>query len=176
MMIHRPKKISRLRIPQCSTRSALEKNFRARASSTKPRTIFTDVSQPPDLGNRFSQPGKRAKTAKGSASARPKPPMPIVSWIALPLVARAPASRVPRMGPVQEKETRASVRAIKNTPAMLPTLDFASALLAMPDGRVISKSPKKDNANATKITKKDRFSQMLVEMLLRMDSCPDGRK
>jgi hypothetical protein len=40
---------------------------------------------------------------------------------------------------VQEKETMAKVIAIKNIPPKLPNPLFASALLAIPLGRVISK-------------------------------------
>ena len=133
-----PIKTSRFNKPQCLTRSALEKNLKASASSANPNTTLTVLSQPPDLGNELSQLGKRANRAKGNASANPKPAMPDVNCIAPPSLEREPASNEPRMGPVQEKETRASVSAIKNIPAMLPAPALLSALLDKPEGKVSS--------------------------------------
>ena len=139
MMIQMPINISRLRIPQCVTRSAFERNLNARASSRKPRITFTVVSQPPDFGNELSKPGNKANKPKGSASARPKPAMPAVSCIAPPSAVSEPANNEPRMGPVQENETNASVSAIKNIPTQLPPSALLSVLLEKEEGRVISK-------------------------------------
>ena len=74
-----PIKISLFKMPQCITRSALDKNLMASATSTKPKTTFTAFNQPPDLGNEFNQRGNKANNAKGNASARPKPPIPTVN-------------------------------------------------------------------------------------------------
>src|SRR5690606_15230887 len=65
--------------PQCSTRSALDKNLNASPSSRNPMTTFTVLSQDPDRGILFINAGKAAKKVNGSASANPNPPMPIVN-------------------------------------------------------------------------------------------------
>src|ERR1700743_739276 len=166
--IQRPKKVSLFNIPQCVTRSAFERYLRARATSTNPKQRFRVFIQPPERGRDCNQPGKRAKRAKGRPSANPKPAIATVNCIAPPFCPRAPTSRVPRMGPVQEKETMARVRAIKNMPPRLPILDLESTELEMLLGNVISKSPKKDRAKTRKITAKATLSQTLVEIVLRM--------
>src|SRR5437868_1800840 len=114
--IHTAKNTSRFKMPQCSTRSAFDRNFTASANSRKPNTILTVVSHPPDLGNALSKLGNNANTVKGNANAKPNPAIPIVSCIAPPLVDNDPASKDPRIGPVHEKETSASVSAMKNIP------------------------------------------------------------
>src|SRR4051812_40792664 len=70
------RKISRVTMCACTTRSALDKNFMASASSKKPSTTFTELSQPPDFGRELSQPGKAANNPNGSARASEKPNMP----------------------------------------------------------------------------------------------------
>src|SRR5580692_5873868 len=157
MRIQIAKKVSLFSRPQWLTRSAFDRYFNARASSTKPNTIFTVFIHPPLLGRDWSQLGKRAKRAKGRPSARPKPDMATVSCTAPPFWPRAPTSRVPRMGPVHEKETMASVSAIKKIPPMRPILDLESTELETLLGRVISKRPKKESANTRKITAKAIF-------------------
>ena len=72
------------------------------------------------------------------------------------------------MGPVHEKETMASVRAIKKMPPIFPIPDFEPAVFASAAGNVISNPPKKENANTTKIIKKRMFNQTLVEILLKI--------
>src|SRR5690349_16870864 len=118
MNTQRPMNNSRFNKPHCLTRSALEKNFTANANSTKPNTTFTFVIQPPDLGNDCSQLGNIANKANGNPNANPKPAAPAVSGHA-PSTATL-VSKVPRIGPVHEKDTMASVAAIKNMPAILP--------------------------------------------------------
>src|SRR5687767_13586371 len=152
--------------PHCFTRSALEKNFTASANSKNPRTTFTSVIQPPDRGNDCNQWGNIANKANGNPRAKPNPAAPTVNGQA-PCSA-TPTSKVPRIGPVQENETIASVAAIKNIPPRSPSPDLESILLARPDGRPISNKPKKDSANTTKMAKKVRFSQTLVEILLNI--------
>src|SRR5450432_581933 len=88
--------------------------------------------------------------------------------MAPPWFERAPASREPRIGPVQEKDTMARVRAMKNMPGRLVPPDLLFTELATLPGRVISKYPKKEIAKTTKITKKVRFSQTLVEILFKI--------
>src|SRR5918993_406075 len=134
MRIQIAKKTSRFKIPQCSTRSAFDRNLTARASSRKPKTILTDVSHPPERGREFNQLGNKANNPKGKASARPNPVMPIVSCIAPPLVERDPARSEPNIGPVHEKDTRASVSAIKNMPPRPPVPALESALFAKTPG------------------------------------------
>ena len=107
---------SLLRRPQWETKSALDKNLRASASSKNPKTTLTVVIQPPDLGIEFKAFGNKANKANGKAKAKPKPNIPKVSWIAPPSEVKLPASKDPRIGPVQEKETIASVSAIKKIP------------------------------------------------------------
>src|SRR4029434_4141571 len=122
-------------------------------------------------GRDCSQFGKIANTVNGNASAKPKPASPAVKgqdpWAAVP------ANSEPRMGPVHEKETIASVNAIKKIPTTSRP-DRALALFASPPGNLISKYPKKEIANTMKMTKKKRFSQTLVEKLL--STCGDAWK
>src|SRR6187401_846604 len=134
MMTHKPINISLFRRPHCFTRSALDKNLTANASSMKPKTTFTFVIHPPDLGSDLSQFGNMANNAKGNPNAIPNPAAPAVSghapWSA------TPTSNVPKIGPVQEKETMANVNAIKKIPPQLPIPDLECALLTMPLGSV----------------------------------------
>ena len=82
--------------------------------------------------------GNMANNAKGNAKANPNPPIPKVSCMAPPFVAKEPASREPKIGPVQENETNAKVKAIKKIPKIFPTPALLSAPDEMPAGRVIS--------------------------------------
>ena len=136
------------------------------ANSRKPKTTFTDVNHPPDFGSECDQFGNIAKMANGRASPSPKPAIPKVNCIAPPLFDSAPTNKEPKIGPVQEKETIASVSAMKKIPARFPMPDFESALLAILPGSLISKKPKNEIANTMKMTKNKRFSHTLVEILL----------
>ena len=115
------KKISIFRIPQCSTRSALDKNLKAKASSKNPKITFVVLSHPPDFGSALSIFGNIAKSAKGRPNATPNPPIPAVNCHAPPSEERDPAKSEPRIGPVHENETIESVSAIKKTPNIPPT-------------------------------------------------------
>src|SRR5215469_8599293 len=168
-MIHEPKNISRFKSPHCLTRSALERNFIAMAISKKPSTTFTEFNHPPDFGKECSQFGKMAKTVNGNATANPKPARPAVNGHD-PCTA-VPASNEPRIGPVQEKETMAKVKAIKNIPT-IPSPDLELALFPKLDGSVISKYPKKEIANTMKMAKKKRFSHTFVEK--SFNTCGDA--
>ena len=44
------KNTSLFKSPQCSTKSALDKNLKAKANSKKANTFFTVSNHPPDLG------------------------------------------------------------------------------------------------------------------------------
>ena len=135
---HIPIKTSRFSKPQWETRSALDKNFRANASSKNPNTTLTVVIHPPDFGKAFNAFGNKAKSAKGKASAKPKPVIPTVSCIAPPSVVKLPASRDPKIGPVHEKETMAKVSAIKKIPMPPFILELESAVFPQLLGSVNS--------------------------------------
>ena len=61
-----------------------------------------------------------AKNVNGNPSANPNPAIPYVNCQAPPSDDNDPAKSEPSIGPVQEKETIESVKAIKNTPIMPP--------------------------------------------------------
>ncbi len=127
-----PKKISRFRIPQCPTKSALDRNLNAKPNSKNPKNTFTVIIQPPDFGKPLNRPGNKANKAKGKANASPKPNMPTVK-----LVATSPPAKVvlprrpPKIGPVHEKETRAKVSAIKKTPTTPSILEAEASILLL---------------------------------------------
>src|SRR5210317_1651619 len=116
-------KVSLFNSPQCATKSALERNFNAKANSKNPNTTFTVVIQLPDLGSAFSVFGNKANRPKGKPKAIPKPSIPMDNCIAPPSAVREPASKEPKMGPVQENETMARVNAIKKIPNIPFTAD-----------------------------------------------------
>ena len=138
MTIHKAINTSLLSNPQCSTKSALDKNLKAKASSRNPKTTFTVFNHPPDFGNEFNQFGNRANKANGNANASPNPPIPAVNCIAPPSEVSDPASNEPRIGPVHEKDTIARVKAIKKIPMIPPILDAESILSPQELGKVIS--------------------------------------
>ena len=92
-----------------------------------------------------------ANKPNGNANAAPKPLMPAVNCQAPLFDDREPTSNEPSIGPVQENETIARVRAIKKTPPILPRPDWDPILLANEEGNVISKYPKNEIANTTKM-------------------------
>ena len=71
------------------------------------------------------------------------------------------------IGPVQEKETTASVRAMKKIPKKLPVPALLSALVDQEEGSVISKAPKKEIPNRRKRAKKKRLAIQLVAKLFK---------
>ena len=79
MRIQTTIKSSRLKIPQCPTKSEFDKNLKAKANSKNPKITFVVFNHPPDLGNEFNQLGNSANKAKGKAKATPKPLIPAVS-------------------------------------------------------------------------------------------------
>ena len=171
-----PINISLLRRFQWPTKSALDKNLKARANSKNPRETLTVFNQLPDLGNLAIHLGKFAKTAKGSDKAKPNPTIPEVNNIAPPSEDKDPANNEPKIGPVQEKETIANVKAIKNTPKIPPTLEALSALFVQDEGKVNSYSPKNEPAKKTRTTKKKMFNQILVEILFSISGSKESRK
>ena len=118
--------------------------------------------QLPLLGALLSHAGNRAKRVKGKASATAKPSMPMVGATTLPVVLTS-TNRKPMMGPVQEKLTRLSVKAIRkmlSRPVVLS--DFLSTALVHLLGRVISNPPRKLAAKKSSIRKKKMLKTALV--------------
>src|SRR5690606_11967845 len=146
-------------------KSTLDRNFSASASSRKPSTTFTLLSHPPDLGRDFNMDGNIANSTNGMASAIENPSIPIAGPKRSPRVA-ASTSKVPIIGPVQEKETTARLAAIKNRPTSPPLSELESILLTKELGRVISKAPKKEVAKTTKSRKKKKLKMPFVESSL----------
>ena len=74
----------------------------------------------------------------GKPIANPKADMPTTKFnLPLGAVAILP-NKVPRIGPVHEKETTTSVNAMKKIPTKPPRLDAESTLLASVCGKAIS--------------------------------------
>ena len=85
-----------------------------------------------------------------------KPNIPIAGATILPDV-EASTNKKPMIGPVHENDTNESVKAIKKiliNPLVLP--DLLSIAVVHDDGRVSSKAPKNEAANATN-NKKNRI-------------------
>lgn len=102
--------------PYRITKSALDKNLKAKASSINPNTFFTISSQEPDFGRFLTKLGNKANRANGSPNPNPKPANAGVIYLAL---FKFPNTN-PKIGPVHENETMASVKAIKNIPIKSP--------------------------------------------------------
>tara|TARA_A100001388_G_C28431274_1_gene339733 strand:+ start:274 stop:567 length:294 start_codon:yes stop_codon:yes gene_type:complete len=81
--------------------------------------------------------GKTDKIENGKAKANPKPDIAKVSSIGLLSFVIEPTKSDPSIGPVQEKETIARVKAIKNIPMKLFD-ENESVLLDQEDGSDIS--------------------------------------
>ena len=79
---------------------------------------------------------------------------------------KEPKSREPTIGPVQEKDTITSVRAIKK----MPEKDFVLALLSVLEvqllGSVISNAPRKERPKRMKMIKNTIFTIQLVAIKL----------
>ena len=156
-------------IPQPYARSATERNLSESANSRKANTTLKEVIQSPDLGACFIHSGNIANSEKGNASATAKPNIPSVG--AKSDLPAASTSKVPMIGPVQEKETMTSVNAmsriLRNPPVFRALLSNAVDQLS---GNVISKSPKKDSAKTTSNRKKKMFTIALVLRSLSADA------
>ena len=94
-----------------------------------------------------------SEQAPPSAKAKEKPNIPTNGPIP-PIVADS-TNNVPTIGPVQEKETKAKVKAIKNIPKKPPLLEAESAFVTHELGKLISKAPKNEMANTTRRKKKN---------------------
>ncbi len=148
----------------CKTRSAFDKNLKAKANSKKPKTTFTVFNQPPDFGKEFNQPGKAANKANGSAIASENPNILITG--AIPPWAAAATNAVPTIGPVHENETIAKASAIKNIPIKPPLSACESTFVPQLLGKIISKAPKKETAKTINNKKKIILNQTLVDSAL----------
>ena len=153
------------------------------------RITLTVFNHPPDLGNDFSQVGKAANNVKGNPSAKPNPAIARLNFketiavsnpkkLTVSAVAedKVPASNDPKIGPVQENETIAKVKAIKNIPTIPPISRPEPAVLLQLLGSVISKYPKNEIANTRKIKKKLIFNHGFVEISLRTSGLIFGIK
>ena len=114
----------------------------------------------PDLGNFCIKPGKIANKVNGIAKAKEKPNIPMIGFKKAPW--EAAIKMDPASGPVQEKETNTSVKAIKNTPMNPPLSDFASTVFTKFDGNTISNAPKNEIPNKINIVKKSIFGIQCV--------------
>ena len=148
----------------CKTKSALERNLKAKANSRKPSETFTVLSQPPDFGSELSQPGNIANNINGKASAREKPSMPTTG--ATPPFEAATTSKSPTIMPVHENDTMAKASAINKMPTMPPRSACRSTLLAHEFGSTISNAPRNEIAKITSNTKKIILNQTLVDNAL----------
>ena len=143
-----------------TTRSALLKNFNARASSKNPKLTFTLFNQPPLDGIEFNQDGKMANKVNGKAMAKENPNIPQNG--PMPPFFAACTSKVPTIGPVHENETRASVKAMKKIPTSPPLSAPLSAAFTHLLGNTISNAPRKDAAKTTSMRKKKILKITLV--------------
>jgi hypothetical protein len=76
-----------------------------------------------------------------------------------------PTKREPKIGPVQENETKHSVNAIKNVEIIpVEIFDALSILFVHELGNVISNKPNNDSANNMKTKKNKKFNIGLVEI------------
>src|ERR1043165_3402047 len=155
--------ISRSRMRQPFTRSALEKNLSARASSIKPRVTFTWFNQPPAFAILLIMPGEKAKNVKGNASPSEKPNMPSAGPTRPPRLAAT--SNGPMMPEVQENDTITRVMAMKKMPLKELVPARESVLLVHDEGNVISKAPRKETPNTTKTAKKNKLAIQLEDSL-----------
>ena len=120
-------------------KSAFDKNFKASPSSMKPSTTFTVFIQPPDFGKLCKACGKSAKSPNTIAHDKPNPAKAKVRSIGtLTEPVTALPNKLPKIGPVHEKETMTKVSAIKKIPINPPASSAFEDLLAMELGKVIS--------------------------------------
>ena len=121
------------------TKSAFDKNFKAKPSSINPKTTFTVFIQPPDFGRLCSACGNNANKPKTIAQAKPKPAKAKVKSIGTSVEpVTALPNKLPKIGPVQEKETITKVKAIKKIPIIPPASSAFEDLFAIELGKVIS--------------------------------------
>src|SRR5690606_13224408 len=137
-----------------------------KANSINPKETFTVFNHPPELGIEFNQLGEMANNVKGSASAKENPNIPMAGPNKAPEFADSTRS-VPIIGPVQENETNAKVRAMKKMPINPPLSAPLSDLFNHIEGKVISQAPKKEIAKTTNNIKKAILTQGFVARAFR---------
>ena len=121
------------------TKSALERNFRANANSINPKTTFKVFIQLPDFGRDCSAWGNKANVPKTIAHAKPNPAKAKVKSIGTSFAPEtALPNKLPKIGPVHEKETITKVKAMKKIPITPPVSSALEDLLAIQLGSVIS--------------------------------------
>ena len=121
------------------TKSAFDKNFKAKPSSINPKNTFTVFIQPPDFGKLCNACGNKANNPKTIAQLNPKPAKAKVNNIGTfedPVTALP--NKLPKIGPVQENDTITKVNAIKKIPIIPPASSAFEDLLAMALGKVMS--------------------------------------
>ena len=127
----------------------------------------------PDFGACFSHVGNRAKSVKGKARAKAKPNIPMAGPIMLFCVLTS-TNRKPMMGPVHEKLTSVSVKAMRkmeSSPLVLEAL-LSTALLHF-EGSLSSNHPKKLRAKTTSSRKKKMLNTAFVARALS-DEAPNS--
>jgi hypothetical protein len=122
----------------------------------------------------FNQLGKIANKVNGKASAVENPAI-IIAGPSIEPELKACTKDEPIIGPVQEKETKAKVNAMKNIPIKPPLSDWLSALFTHFEGILISNAPRNENANTMKIAKKIIFIYTLVESAFSADGSFETR-
>src|SRR5690606_38332305 len=104
-----------------------------------------------------------ANNPNGKARARENPNIP-TNGPEVPQTYAASTRRVPMIGPVQDKDTSASVKAIKKIPINPPRSEYLSTIMRKDLSRVISNAPKNEMAKNTSNKKKPTLNQTLVNI------------
>ena len=114
------------------------------------------------MGILLSIDGNIANNVKGIANAIAKPAIPIAGPEISPIEA-ASTNNVPINGPVQENDTNANVKAIKNM-LIKPVVCSALPSIALDhlDGNLISNAPRNEMPNTTSSTKNMILNRALV--------------
>src|SRR5690349_15259583 len=119
----------------------LDRNLTAAAISKKPITTFTELSQPPDLGNVCRMRGTVARIKNGSANTVEKTSMPRSGIFQFPCAVETRI--VPMKGDVHVNDVSVNVKPIKRAPMYaLPLPSSArvnlSSFVSKDDGTAIS--------------------------------------
>src|SRR5215472_10751827 len=114
---HVAKTTCRVKIPQCQTRSAFERNFIAAAISRNPTTTLTEIIQPPDFGSCERNCGAKARKKNGTANTVEKASMPASGHRQFPCAVMT--NNVPTNGAVQVNDVSVKVEPIKRAPTTL---------------------------------------------------------
>ena len=129
----------------------------------KPSTTLMVVIQEPDFGADFNHEGNIAKIVNGRAKAKAKANIPMAGANQFPVVVVCTSS-MPIIGPVQEKDTSTSVKAIRKMLTRPLVCDaFVSTLFAQLSGNLISNHPKKLQAKTISNRNKNTLNIALVE-------------